>query len=65
MKVVQSLVNEDIGPMKNNEYSDVDEINMEGFFLMAGSTKQRKLDQSHLELAKIKRIMAEAELSFG
>ena len=35
---------------------------MEGFCLMAGSTKQKKLDQSHLESAEVKRIMAEAEM---
>ena len=61
--VVQPLVDEDIESKKNDEYSDVDEINMEGFCLMAGGTKQRKLNQNHLELAKIKRIMAETELS--
>ena len=48
----------------DDEYPTVDEINMEGFCLMAGSTKQKKLDQSHLESAEVKRIMAEAELYF-
>ena len=40
--------------LKNDEYSEVDEINMEGFCLMAGSTKQKKIDQSHLELPEVK-----------